>query len=73
MEKVEVVRPCYKCEKREIGCHSNCEEYLRYQSLNEYAKKEKKKYYDSLYHFTTRVEPKKNKNIIRTRKMQNNE
>jgi hypothetical protein len=24
--------PCYKCERRVLGCHSNCEEYLEYSN-----------------------------------------
>lgn len=22
---------CYKCDKREIGCHLNCENYIKYR------------------------------------------
>lgn len=24
--------PCHNCEKREVGCHSNCEEYTNWRS-----------------------------------------
>ena len=30
-----IINPCYKCEDREVGCHSNCEKY------KEFAKKRK--------------------------------
>lgn len=26
--------PCYQCEKREVGCHSQCEDYARMQEEN---------------------------------------
>ncbi len=22
---------CYKCDKREVGCHLNCENYIKYR------------------------------------------
>lgn len=34
---------CYKCEKRHIGCHSTCEDYLRERkALDEYNEKQRK-------------------------------
>ena len=27
--------PCYKCEKRSIGCHSDCPLYLEYRKTRE--------------------------------------
>lgn len=24
--------PCYQCEKREVGCHSTCKEYIEYSN-----------------------------------------
>lgn len=36
---------CYGCEKRHIGCHATCEDYLKYRAerdaLNEQIKAEK--------------------------------
>ena len=38
--------PCVGCNKREIGCHSSCEDYISYRNINtrkraiEYKKKE---------------------------------
>lgn len=31
---------CFNCEKRQIGCHGNCEEYIEYQKDNEIERKE---------------------------------
>ena len=33
--------PCKECEKRVIGCHSKCEEYIKYKT--EAANKEKER------------------------------
>lgn len=27
--------PCYQCEKRYVGCHSKCEEYISFSKENE--------------------------------------
>lgn len=28
--------PCYKCERRQVGCHSKCDDYKEYRAcLNE--------------------------------------
>lgn len=34
---------CYHCKDRKIGCHSNCELYLKEVKENERIKKEKEK------------------------------
>lgn len=34
---------CYHCKDRHIGCHSNCERYLKEVEENEKIKKEKDK------------------------------
>ena len=26
-------RPCYKCDKRRVGCHSICDEYKAYEQI----------------------------------------
>ena len=26
-----IYSPCFKCEKRVIGCHGTCEDYIKYQ------------------------------------------
>ena len=31
---------CFNCEKRQIGCHGNCEKYIEYQKDNEIERKE---------------------------------
>jgi hypothetical protein len=41
--------PCYKCESRKVGCHSECERYKEYQSSRKvlnytiYAKKQEER------------------------------
>lgn len=30
--------PCYKCDKRELHCHSTCSDYISYQEKNERSK-----------------------------------
>ena len=25
--------PCYGCERRNVGCHSNCKEYLNFEKM----------------------------------------
>lgn len=31
--------PCYKCERRSINCHSNCDEYIDFRvDMDEYNK-----------------------------------
>lgn len=32
-----VKNPCKDCDKREIGCHSNCKEYLEFYSYKRWA------------------------------------
>ena len=27
-----IINPCYKCEDREVGCHSKCEKYQEFAS-----------------------------------------
>ena len=27
--------PCYKCEERQLGCHSSCEKYKEYAGIVE--------------------------------------
>ena len=27
------ISPCYKCEERQLGCHSSCEKYLEYTGI----------------------------------------
>lgn len=29
----KVTPPCYKCEKRQVGCHSQCEDYKAYKDF----------------------------------------
>ena len=26
--------PCFNCQDRQVGCHSNCQSYLDYQAKN---------------------------------------
>ena len=33
--------PCYGCQKRQLGCHSTCEEYLSFKAKTEAARGEK--------------------------------
>lgn len=28
------IAPCYNCVDREVGCHSNCNQYQRYKNRN---------------------------------------
>ena len=35
--------PCYKCERRHIGCHADCEKYERFRVENAEVMKELKK------------------------------
>lgn len=38
--------PCYKCEKRHSGCHSECDEYAEYRAkLDELSKSERSDVY----------------------------
>lgn len=32
--------PCYECEKRKLGCHSNCDKYKEWSNYQYYAKKQ---------------------------------
>lgn len=44
--------PCYGCDEREVGCHSECEKYKEYIAENEKRKEEHRKNYavnDVLY------------------------
>lgn len=47
-----MVRCCKDCEKREVGCHSTCEEYIRQseetKKINELKWKEKHTYDDHI-------------------------
>ena len=41
--------PCRYCEKRQIGCHGTCKEYIEWRKYNIWIKqkaKEKNKYYE---------------------------
>lgn len=29
------ISPCYKCEERQLGCHSSCEKYKQYAGIVE--------------------------------------
>ena len=46
--------PCMNCKKRELGCHSSCEEYLNYKAEIERIKairgwdREQQQYFGSL-------------------------
>lgn len=43
--------PCFNCERREMGCHSACEDYKIFQTENEKrkaAEREESEYYGSL-------------------------
>ena len=42
--------PCYKCERRHIGCHANCEKYERFRVENAEVMKELKKAKDDIYY-----------------------
>lgn len=44
--------PCYQCDEREVGCHSECGKYKEYIAENEQRKEEHRKNYavnDVLY------------------------
>ena len=28
------IAPCYNCQDRKVGCHSNCNQYQRYKNRN---------------------------------------
>lgn len=34
--------PCYKCESRTIGCHSNCEKYQEWRKFMDEANERRK-------------------------------
>lgn len=38
---MNVINPCYMCEKRNVGCHGPCEDYKRFKTDNEEKKHEK--------------------------------
>ena len=38
--------PCKKCDKRHIGCHSDCEEYKKYKTEQRDIYRERDKYND---------------------------
>lgn len=33
--------PCHHCEKREIGCHAHCEDYLAYRAIMDEARQKR--------------------------------
>ena len=33
-----IYSPCKDCQKRKVGCHSQCEDYLAFRSECDYAK-----------------------------------
>lgn len=41
--------PCYKCQKRHVGCHDHCEDYLKYREKldkkNAQERDEKERYF----------------------------
>lgn len=32
---MKVKSPCYKCEDREVGCHSKCERYIDFSTKHQ--------------------------------------
>lgn len=59
--------PCYKCDKRSISCHSECEDYLKFVKVNEsrrekeYADKEIERYIGEKYDKAARKARKRRK------------
>lgn len=43
-------KPCYKCEDRAIGCHSDCDKYLNYCKWNEELKTQRANYKEERSH-----------------------
>lgn len=40
--------PCYKCEKRTVTCHDNCEDYAEFDRENKRRLAAKHKEYDAI-------------------------
>lgn len=38
--------PCKDCTKRQVNCHSNCDDYAAFIEENEYRKKQLREYND---------------------------
>ena len=38
--------PCKDCTKRQVNCHSNCDDYAAFVEENEYRKKQLREYND---------------------------
>lgn len=42
---VPVKASCYQCTKRQVGCHSTCQDYIQYQEYITALKEERNKAY----------------------------
>ena len=40
---MSIIRCCYKCEERKVGCHSTCEKYLAERKVLDEEMEERKK------------------------------
>ena len=44
-----VCKCCFNCEKREVGCHSTCKDYIDYKKANSLELKELHKNNEEIY------------------------
>ena len=60
--------PCYKCEKRFIGCHSSCLDFKDYRQKLDVINAKKNKYYEEQANYAKYVvEARKRMNGYRKR------
>lgn len=66
-----ITAPCKDCKKRELGCHSKCEEYLnfRVEKENEYKEKNRIENIERPTYGVVRVINYMNKRKMNTKKM----
>ncbi|MGJ0847446.1 hypothetical protein ACR77J_12215 [Tissierella praeacuta] len=51
-------KPCYGCQKRKVGCHSNCKDYFNHKKKlegNKALQESNREYGDYLYHAVKRM------------------
>ena len=60
-----ITNPCYKCEKRVVGCHCFCEEYKSFKEEITETKKKMRSEYDIDDYMITRQTKVNSKNLER--------
>lgn len=58
-----MIAPCLNCEKRKLGCHSSCDDYISFkkerQRMIEYKQSYKQSHYDNYYYRNCKRDLKK--------------